>query len=195
LTSYDPTIVPPVLYIDPGSPYAYLAAERAPALLGVAPRLEAIALGAVFRHRGRGSWAHTDERERRMREVEDRARSYGLPPVRWPDGWPPNTLHASRAVVWMRREQGEDAADAVALALLRAAFRDGADLADHGVIARAAAVPPEVLEAGIADPAVKEDLRARTEAAIALGVPGVPTLQIGNRLTYGDDRLAGLAET
>ena len=36
---------------------------------------------------------------------------------------------------------------------------------------------------------VKDDLRARTEAALDLGVRGVPTLAIGDRLLDGDDAL------
>jgi len=44
-------------------------------------------------------------------------------------------------------------------------------------------------ERGPVEPDVKDDLRARTEAAFDLGVRGVPTLAVGDRLLYGDDRL------
>jgi 2-hydroxychromene-2-carboxylate isomerase len=36
-------------------------------------------------------------------------------------------------------------------------------------------------------------LQERTEAAIALGVPGVPTVAVGDELFWGDDRLADAA--
>ena len=35
-----------------------------------------------------------------MREVERRAAEYGLPPVRWPEPWPGNTLFAMRAATF-----------------------------------------------------------------------------------------------
>jgi 2-hydroxychromene-2-carboxylate isomerase len=54
--------VTPALYFDLGSPYAYLAFARAPAVLGVEPRLEPVLLGAIFQARGPGSWSQTDAR-------------------------------------------------------------------------------------------------------------------------------------
>ena len=41
--------------------------------------------------------------------------------------------------------------------------------------------------ASIADPAVKDALRRETDAAIGLGVFGVPTLAVGNELFWGVD--------
>jgi 2-hydroxychromene-2-carboxylate isomerase len=178
-----------VLYIDVASPYAYLAAERAPAVLGEAPRLEPVVLGAIFALRGHGSWAHTDQREPQMREVERRAAAYGLPPVVWPAGWPANSLRASRAIVWAERHgAGHD----LALALFRAGFARGEDIANPAVVRSVVAslgLPAEEMEAAIADPVLKQELKDRTAAAWAAGVRGVPTLREGDRLFYGDDRL------
>jgi 2-hydroxychromene-2-carboxylate isomerase len=42
----------PVLSVDLGSPCAYLAVERAPALPGAEPELQPVLLGAVFARRG-----------------------------------------------------------------------------------------------------------------------------------------------
>jgi 2-hydroxychromene-2-carboxylate isomerase len=94
-----------------------------------------------------------------------------------------------RAAVWAERE-GRGAP--FARAAFRRAFAEGADLADPGVLADIATtvgMDGAALSGAIASPAVKDDLRARTEAALALGVRGVPTLAIGDRLVYGDDRL------
>ena len=183
----------PELFYDLGSPYAYLAVERAERVLGVAPLLRPVLLGAIFAARGHGSWSQTPARADGIAEVERRAAAYGLPPVRWPPGWPPNTLRAMRAAVWAeQRGHGP----AFARAAFRRAFADGADLADLGVLAEVAAsvgLPADDLDAAIADPAVKDDLRARTEAALALGVRGVPTLRLAGRLHYGDDRLEAAA--
>jgi 2-hydroxychromene-2-carboxylate isomerase len=94
-----------------------------------------------------------------------------------------------RAAVWAeRRDRGAPFAHAA----FRRAFAAGEDLADVAVLAAAAAdagLRADELAAAIADPAVKDDLRARTEAALALGVRGVPTLRASERLLYGDDRL------
>jgi 2-hydroxychromene-2-carboxylate isomerase len=87
------------LYYDLGSPYAYLAVQHAERVIGSAPELRPVLLGAIFAARGHGSWAHTDTRAESVAEVERRAAAYGLPPVRWPAGWPPNTLQAMRAAV------------------------------------------------------------------------------------------------
>jgi 2-hydroxychromene-2-carboxylate isomerase len=183
----------PALYYDLGSPYAYLAAERAERVLGVAPVLMPVLLGAIFAARGHGSWSQTPGRGAGIAEVERRAAAYGLPPVRWPPGWPPNTLRAMRAAVWADR-RGRGAA--FARAAFRRAYAAGADLADLAVLADAAAeagLPPEDIAAAIATPEIKDDLRSRTEAALRLGVRGVPTLHAGGRLLYGDDRLAEAA--
>jgi 2-hydroxychromene-2-carboxylate isomerase len=177
------------LYFDLGSPYAYLATERAERVLGHAPELRPVLLGAIFAARGHGSWSQTPRRADGMAEVERRASAYGLPPVHWPDGWPPNTLGAMRAAVWAGRE---GRGDAFARAAFRRAFADGADLTDVAVLAEVATcvgLDGAALPAAIAAPGVKDELRARTEAAIALGVRGVPTLAVAGRLVYGDDRL------
>ncbi|MEO7012874.1 MAG: DsbA family protein, partial [Dokdonella sp.] len=43
------------------------------------------------------------------------------------------------------------------------------------------------IETAIAAPAVKEQLRANTDQAIAAGVFGVPTILLGDRLIWGND--------
>jgi 2-hydroxychromene-2-carboxylate isomerase len=181
------------LYYDLASPYAYLAVSRAADVLPAAPRLQPVLAGAIFAHRGHGSWGHTDERAANMAAIGVRARRYGLPAVTWPMGWPPNSMSAMRAAVWAEREHGPEAAEAFARAAFAAAFAQCADLGDLGVLQSAAdraGLPGHALPAGIADPAVKAALRAATDAAIALGVRGVPTLHTDDgRLLFGDDRL------
>jgi 2-hydroxychromene-2-carboxylate isomerase len=98
----------PRLYFDLASPYAYLAVSRAAEVLGEPVTLEPILLGAIFRARGSGSWAHTDARAAEMAEVEARAARYGLP-LAWPEGWPANSLAAMRAATWARRQGRLDA--------------------------------------------------------------------------------------
>jgi 2-hydroxychromene-2-carboxylate isomerase len=179
------------LYYDLGSPYSYLSVERAGAVLGAEPHLQPVLAGAIFNHRGHGSWGHARTRAVNQAEIEARAARYGLPPIQWPPGWPPNTLHAMRAIVWA--DQAHGAGDAFARTAFRAAFAEGANLGDPATlitIVDRAGLPVDELPAGIADPTVKDALRAATDAAIVRGVRGVPTLALDDgRLLFGDDRL------
>src|SRR2546425_12297088 len=138
------------LYFELGSPYSYLAVERAGAVLGAEPELRPILLGAIFKLRGYGSWGHTAERDSNVAEVERRAREYGLPPVAWQPGWPPNTLAAMRACVWAgERGVGRE----FAVAAFRRAFVDGSDLADIAVlrdVAESVGLPGAQLEGAVA---------------------------------------------
>ncbi|HVE67312.1 MAG TPA: DsbA family protein [Solirubrobacteraceae bacterium] len=182
-----------VLYFDLGSPYAYLAVARAESVLGEAPELEPVLLGAIFRLRGSGSWSQTPERDRHVAEIERRAAAYGLPPIAWPSAWPADGLAAMRAATWAR-EQGTGAA--FAHAAYRRAFAEGGDLADLDVLAgvtREAGLDGEAMRAAIRTGAIKARLRAATEAAWEAGVRGVPTLAVDGALFYGDDRLEDAA--
>jgi 2-hydroxychromene-2-carboxylate isomerase len=183
----------PRLYLDAGSPYAYLAAERADRVLGADVVWEPILLGAIFKATGGGSWALTSAREDGIREVERRAAAYGLPPIAWPEPWPGNMLPAMRVAT---AADLRGAGRAMLLALLRASFREGRDLGDADALravveeaAPAAGLDAEALLAAAADAAVKARLRERTEEAVALGVVGVPTVLVDGEVFWGDDRL------
>ena len=126
----------PRFFVDVGSPYAWLAAERVERVLPVAPVWEPVLLGAVFAARGSGSWAETSARDEGIEEVERRASLYGLGPVRWPEPWPGNMLLAMRCAAAAAAEAG--GAQAFLLAALRLGFRDGRDLSDPAAVADAA---------------------------------------------------------
>lgn len=184
----------PILYYDLGSPYAYLAIERAREVLGIEPRLEPVLVGGIFLERGHGSWAHTDERQARIAELEARAERYGLPTLVWPEGWPNNTLKAMRAAVWADRMGLERE---FALAAFRAAFAEGRDLsqvAEVAAIADLVGLPAE-MEAAIETPEIKEALRDSTASAWSRGVAGVPCIEVGGEIFYGDDRLEEAARS
>jgi 2-hydroxychromene-2-carboxylate isomerase len=182
-----------VFSFDLGSPYGYLAAERVAAgILGVEPRWEPVLLGAIFGYRGRGSWAHTDARERNLAEIQERAGRYGLPPFTWPEGWPGDGLAAMRAATWAA---AHDKGQRFALAAYRRAFVDGDALSVEVLadVAASAGLDDELL-AAIATPEIKGRLRATTDAAYAAGVTGVPTVRVGDAIFYGDDQLERAAD-
>jgi 2-hydroxychromene-2-carboxylate isomerase len=183
----------PIFYYDLGSPYAYLAAERIQRVLPVVPVWQPILLGGIWKETGGRSWATTDKREEGIAEIERRAGRYGLMPVRWPDGWPNNTLTAMRAAVFA---QQTGRAVAFSLAGFRQAFAAGKDLSDIDNVLIAAAAcelhPTAVLK-GIEMQSTKDRLRALTREAYERGVRGVPTVAVGGELFWGDERLEDAA--
>jgi 2-hydroxychromene-2-carboxylate isomerase len=177
------------LYFDLGSPYAYLALERAESVLGQPPALVPVLVGAIFGWRGHGSWALTAERAAGMAEIERRAREYGLAPMDWPPEWPANALSAMRCATWAARQRR---AREFAHTVARRQWTQAADIADLDILvecAREVGLDPDTMLEAIRAPELKEDLRATTERAFQDGVRGVPTVRVGERLFFGDDRL------
>jgi 2-hydroxychromene-2-carboxylate isomerase len=153
------------------------------------PEWQPILLGAVFKRFDRSSWGLGPGREAGMRECERRASAYGLPPISWPDPWPPNTLIAMRAATFAK-EIGKTVS--FSLAAFRQAFAAGRDLTGLDTVAIAAAaaeIHPRALEAAINRDAVKGRLREATDRAAEDGVRGVPSVLIGGEVFWGDDRL------
>ena len=179
----------PVFYYDLGSPYAYLTAERITEVLPVVPVWQPILLGGIWQHTGGDSWARTEKRNEGMREIEQRAENRGLQPIRWPDGWPTNTLTAMRAATFA---QQTGRAVAFSLAAFRQAFAAGRDLSvtDNVLIAAAACeLHPKAVLKAVETKGVKDRLRAATDAAYERGVRGVPSVAVGDQVFWGDDRL------
>jgi 2-hydroxychromene-2-carboxylate isomerase len=179
------------IYFDVGSPYSFLAVERAERVLGEAPVFRPVLVGGLFKLAGRASWGVGDPalREAGMLEVESRAMAYDLPAIRWPKPWPGDYLTAMRVAVWA---DAQGACAAYAFAAGRRAFLRGCDLSDDREVAAAAqeaGLDGAAALAAARDPAVKRALREATEAAFARGVLGVPTVAVGERLFWGDDRL------
>jgi 2-hydroxychromene-2-carboxylate isomerase len=189
--------VEPTFYFDFSSPFAYLAATRIDDVLPRAPRWAPISMAFVTSAHERTPWSMREEsREPGKRECEKRATEYGLPPMRWPSGWPLDSysLSALRAAYV--------AADAGCLReFSRAAFErnflDGSGLgteADLRAVAESVGLDPDRVLAEVRQPVVKERLRQETDNAIRAGVFGVPTVLVGEELFWGDDRLDAAAE-
>jgi 2-hydroxychromene-2-carboxylate isomerase len=188
----------PIFYYDLGSPYAYLAAERVNLLfaeaIGEPPEWQPILLGGLFKRFGRDSWAHGPDRATGIAACERRASAYGLPPFRWPDPFPGNTLLAMRAATFAK-EIGKVVS--FSLAAFRQAFAAGSDLSerDNVLIAAAAAeLHPRALLSAVQCDSVKDRLREATDRAGDLGVIGVPSIVVGAEVFWGDDRLEEAAE-
>lgn len=180
-----------LFFYDLGSPYAYLTAERLHTTLPEPVDWRPISLGAVFKATGRKSWAVGDQRRREqgMEEIQRRAQSYGLPPIAWPDAWPGNYLTAMRAAIFAQRAgRGREFTSAA----FRHGFAQGQDLSEPDAVltaAAAAGLDRDEVAAAVADPSIKLALREASDAALALGVIGVPTIAVDGELFWGDDQL------
>ncbi len=187
---------PASFYLDVGSPFAYLAAEHIDTLFPAdAVAWQPVSLGAIFKATGRSSWSLGNPERRRagMAEVEQRAAERGLPPVRWPDPWPSNYLMAMRAAAYATQlGRGRD----FLVQALRDGFQRGHDLSLPVHVLESAeriGLDPLDVERATGDPDVKLALRQATDAALELGVFGVPTVAVAGELFWGDDRLEDAA--
>ena len=184
-----------VFYYDFSSPYSYLAAERIGGLFAEAgveqPEWQPISFGHVLKETGRRPWSFEEDRGADLAEIQRRADERGLPRVLYPDGWPIEnySLAPARAAIYAK-ESGRVVA--FSLAAFRQVFAAGRDLSDvDNVLIAAAAceLHPNAVLKGIETASVKASLAEATEEALRRGVEGIPTVAVGDRLFWGDDRL------
>lgn len=188
-------------WFDLSCPYAYLASQRLERSLAgraVTLRYKPMLLGGVFRATGAGDgpmgslppskrqnlaldlmrWADLDGTPMQtpaahpMRTVRALRTLLGLPEERWPAA-----VNALYAAYWQR---GEDiTSDDVIEAALRRAGLDGAEI--------------QAALAGADSEAKKDELRARTDEAVALGIFGAPAFvahtAAGPKMIWGQDRM------
>jgi 2-hydroxychromene-2-carboxylate isomerase len=181
----------PVFYYDISSPYAYLAASRVDDVLPVRPEWRPIAFGVIVRKLGKVPWSFKEARQANFDEIAQRAADRGLPAVRYPDGWPAETysLAPLRAALLA---SDQEQLRALSHELFRTMFADGQHLADVEAVldaAERAGMKRSAVREGIERGEIKDRLRAETDAALARGVTGVPTVAANEELFWGDDRL------
>ena len=195
----------PVFFFDFASPWSYLAAERVNGALAVvpvwqpvdaraleqrrAPAREAPAAAGVEADRRPAARSDGDRRPPAplVARVERRAAEQGLPPIRWPEPWPPDPGVALRAAIFAQRT---GRVVAFSLAALRQAFAAGRDLGevDSVLIAAAACeLHPRAVLKGVESRAVAERLEAAGAAAVELGVRRVPAVAHEGEVLDGED--------
>ncbi|MDX6640367.1 MAG: hypothetical protein QOF12_1378 [Solirubrobacteraceae bacterium] len=185
--------IEPVFLYDFNSPYAYLAASRVDALFQTPPRWQPVAFAFLLIAQQREPWSFGSERPAGVAECERRAAAYGLPPMAWPPGWPQESysLDPLRAAL-VAQEHG--LLREYSTAAFARNFVAGTGLLGdaHLDVAEQVGLDREVVRDGLAGPA-RTRLKELTEAAIAAGVPGVPTVTVGDEHFWGDDRLEDAA--
>jgi 2-hydroxychromene-2-carboxylate isomerase len=181
-------------YFDPVSPYGWLASkaiariEAAGAQVMFQPVLFAALLNA---HGNKGPAEVPAKRVYIFRDVMREAARQGLA-FKGPPGHPFNPLQALRMCLALTRQ---DERRRFALAVMSACWEQGEDVSDPAVLQRVAAscgLSGPTLQGAAQQPAVKMQLAAETEKAIADGVFGVPTFRVGAELFWGADRVDAL---
>lgn len=181
-------------FFDLGSPASYLAYTQLPSLCreaGAELVYRPMLLGGVFQATGNASPAMIPVKGRYMiRDLARFAERYGVP-MRFNPHFPINTLTLMRLLVAVQLHQPERFDDALK-ALFRAIWVDGVNMGDLAKVAGvlvAAGFDAAQLQAQIAEPAVKDTLKATTEEAVKRGVFGAPTCFVGEEMFFGQDRL------
>ncbi|RZI41978.1 2-hydroxychromene-2-carboxylate isomerase [Herbaspirillum sp. HC18] len=181
-------------YFDFGSPTSYLAWTQLPELAraaGAQLNFRPILLGGVFQATGNHSPAEIPRKAMWMNiDLARFAARYGVPFKHNPF-FPINTLPLMRGATGYQMLK-PDAFESLVATIYKGMWVDGLNLGDPQVLGallqRSGFDPQEVL-AIIQDPAVKEKLRAETEAAVERGIFGAPTMFVGDEMYFGQDRL------
>lgn len=180
-------------FFDYGSPYSYLAdtqveaiAKRTGATLVRKPML----LGGVFKATGNASPALQPQKARWSgSDMPMWARHYGVPFERNPH-FPVNTLMLMRGAT---AAQLDGTFDRYHPAMFRAMWVEGRNLneiAEIAAVLAAAGLDAKKFGQRVQDQDVKDRLKAITDEAVSRGVFGAPTSFVGDRMFFGNDRLA-----
>ncbi|WP_296443167.1 2-hydroxychromene-2-carboxylate isomerase [Rhodoferax sp. UBA5149] len=175
-------------YLDFISPYAYLAFEQLPeALMGhsYSVSYKPILLAALLKHHGQlGPAEIAPKRDWTYRQVLWLAHTHGVE-LQLPASHPFNPLALLRLA--LACEARGEPNRYVCETIFRHVWRGGLDAADP---TRLEALTAQLAPARtVQDPAVKAQLKAHTDEAIALGVFGVPAFAVDGRLFWGFDAL------
>jgi 2-hydroxychromene-2-carboxylate isomerase len=177
-------------FYDLGSPYSYLASTQLAGVeqrTGAKARLFPVTLGGL-----RKSTGHQLPPPQQLKYMsEDTARwaqEYGVP-MQIPRAFPVSTIQALRACIAADRQgKGEDAMHV----LFSTYWAEGEDISQAPVIEGAlknAGLDGTALVAQTEQQEIKDALRKNTDLALARGVFGVPTIFVGERSFWGNDRL------
>jgi 2-hydroxychromene-2-carboxylate isomerase len=186
-------------FYDPVSPYAYLAFERLPeTLMGhtVQVRYQPVLFAALLQAHGQlGPAEIAGKREWTYRQAGWLAHHHGVP-LDSPAAHPFNPLPLLRlGLACARPEAPGETSRYVTEQLFHHVWRGGqaatdterlaelqARLMEHMALRGRAWLAPESEE-------VKQRLRNNTEAALAIGVFGVPAMRVDGKLFWGQDAL------
>jgi len=180
-------------YFDFGSPTAYLAHKRLGQLskqYGLQVRYMPMLLGGVFKATGNTSPVTIPAKGKYMLEQDlpRFARRYGVP-LNFNPHFPINTLNLMRGAIAAERLGCMEAYTNLAFDAVWVQEKNMGDPDVVNQVLSEAGLDAGRLMALSQDPEVKAELVADTEAAVARGVFGAPTLFLDGAMYFGQDRL------
>ena len=174
---------------DFSSPFSYLAAtqiERIAAEAGASVVYRPMLLGAIFREIGTPNVPllamNRNKQQYYSVDLENWARWWGVP-FGFNSHFPLRTVTALRVALQEPKTTP---------LFYSAVWAEDLNIADPEVIRsllQQNGFAADALLTGCQEPAVKEQLRANTERAVAIGACGAPTFRVGDQIFWGQDRL------
>lgn len=185
------------LFFDYSCPFAYLGSTRVEALarkMGAELEWKPILLGGVFRADGTPQRLFETQvpakASHNLLDMKRWAALYGVP-LDMPAAHPMRTVEALRATL----VTGND--PKVIHGFFRAYWGEGRPVSDPAVLRDVLANAGHDVDAVLArigDAAIKEDLKKRTDEAVALGIFGVPVYRVdGGAILWGQDRMPAVS--
>lgn len=181
-------------WFDYTCPYAYLGFTQLRAVgerMGVVPRLQPMLLGGVFRANDTPQKLFATlspaKAAHNAADLQRWASRFAVP-LRMPAAHPLRSVEALRATLLTGCDER------VVRGFFDAYWVANDDIGAErtiGAVLRGAGYAPEAILPRLSDAAVKEELRARTDRAIELGVFGAPSWVVDDEhLYWGQDRIA-----
>lgn len=181
-------------YFDFSSPYGYFAAmyiDELAVKYGRQVDWYPILLGAIFKITEskpllnfplKGPYSlHDMERTARLHKID-----FTLPSV-----FPISSHHAARAMLWIQKQHGKDAAKQFAKKIYQAFFVEDINVSEvEAVLSVAVACGFDAASVGhgLAEQEIKDQLKADNESAIAKGIFGAPFIIVDGEPFWGFDR-------
>ena len=189
-------------FFDCSSPWTYLAFHNIGPLaaeLNEPISWRPVLVGGIFNSVNPSVYAMRDnpvpaKTAYMLKDLQDWARQAGLKIVMPPRVFPVNSVKAMRGCIWIE-PQGQ--LIPFASAVFEAYWAREEDISQDDVllkICRQLGIDGAAFLAGIAQPAIKSQLKANTEEVIRRGGFGSPTIYLGDDMYFGNDRLGLVKE-
>lgn len=198
-------------FFDCSSPWTYLAFHNIQPLaaeLNEPIRWRPILVGGIFNSINPSVYAMREnpvpsKQAYMLKDLQDWTRQAGLRIVMPPKVFPVNSVKAMRGCIWLDAADQANAGQApqmvrFARAVFKAYWADQADISQDDVltdICEATGINVEAFFEGIAQVAIKDQLKANTEEVIRRGGFGSPTMFVEDDMYFGNDRLELLRST
>jgi len=170
----------PRFYYDLASPESYLVAERALHAVGEVPEWIPVSFGSP-------AFRCAEEIASYREDVERRAATLGVLPLRWPSSFPADDLRWATLAATYAKSIGRGVA--FSLAALRQAFAAGRDLTERDNVLLAAAaceMHPAAVIKGVELASTARALEDAQARAAADGIDTVPAIWVDGEVLAGE---------